>query len=98
MGAGRRGVRGGRASGHGSEHTERSTTGRRKSSTTQKEGLMPTPTPFLWFDKEAEEAADHYTSIFPNSRIQDVARYGSVGPGEEGMVMTVAFELDGQRF
>jgi len=59
---------------------------------------MPTPTPFLWFDKEAEEAADHYTSIFPNSRIQDVARYGSAGPGEEGTVMTVAFELDGQRF
>jgi predicted 3-demethylubiquinone-9 3-methyltransferase (glyoxalase superfamily) len=59
---------------------------------------MPTPTPFLWFDTEAEEAAEHYTSIFPNSRIHEVARYGAAGPGEEGTVMTVAFELDGQRF
>ena len=52
--------------------------------------------PCLWFDTEAEEAADLYTSIFPNSRIVDVARYGSAGPRPEGMVMTVAFELDGQ--
>jgi predicted 3-demethylubiquinone-9 3-methyltransferase (glyoxalase superfamily) len=59
---------------------------------------MPTIKPFLWFDTEAEEAAEHYTSIFPNSRIVDVARYGSAGPREEGTVMTVAFELDGERF
>jgi predicted 3-demethylubiquinone-9 3-methyltransferase (glyoxalase superfamily) len=59
---------------------------------------MPKLTPFLWFDTEAEEAAEHYTSIFPNSRIVDVARYGSAGPREEGTVMTVAFELDGERF
>lgn len=52
--------------------------------------------PCLWFDTEAEEAAELYTSIFPNSRIVDVARYGSAGPRPEGMVMTVAFELDGQ--
>ena len=59
---------------------------------------MPTLTPFLWFDTEAEEAAEHYTSIFPNSQITEVARYGSAGPREAGSVMTVAFELDGQRF
>jgi len=59
---------------------------------------MPKLTPFLWFDTEAEEAAEHYTSIFPNSRITEVARYGSAGPREAGSVMTVAFELDGQRF
>jgi predicted 3-demethylubiquinone-9 3-methyltransferase (glyoxalase superfamily) len=59
---------------------------------------MPQITPFLWFDTQAEEAADFYTSVFPGSRIVDVARYGSAGPGPEGSVMTVAFELDGQRF
>ena len=59
---------------------------------------MPKLTPFLWFDTEAEEAAEQYTSIFPNSRITEVTRYGSAGPREAGTVMTVAFELDGQRF
>jgi predicted 3-demethylubiquinone-9 3-methyltransferase (glyoxalase superfamily) len=59
---------------------------------------MPKPTPFLWFDTQAEEAASHYASIFPNSRITDVARYGETGPGTPGAVMTVAFELDGQQF
>jgi predicted 3-demethylubiquinone-9 3-methyltransferase (glyoxalase superfamily) len=59
---------------------------------------MPRITPFLWFDTEAEEAADFYTSIFPNSRIVEITRYGSAGPRPEGMVMTVAFDLDGQRF
>jgi predicted 3-demethylubiquinone-9 3-methyltransferase (glyoxalase superfamily) len=55
-------------------------------------------TVFLWFDGQAEEAADFYTSLFPNSKITDVARYGDVGPGEPGAVMTVAFELDGRKF
>jgi predicted 3-demethylubiquinone-9 3-methyltransferase (glyoxalase superfamily) len=55
-------------------------------------------TPCLWFDTEGEEAAEFYTSIFPNSRIVDVARYGSAGPRPEGTVMTVAFELDGREF
>ncbi len=59
---------------------------------------MPAITPFLWFDSEAEEAAQLYTSIFPNSRILDVARYGAAGPGAPGTVMTVEFELDGRRF
>ena len=59
---------------------------------------MPTITPWLWFDTEAEDAATFYTSVFPNSRITEIARYGSAGPRPEGMVMTVAFELDGQPF
>jgi predicted 3-demethylubiquinone-9 3-methyltransferase (glyoxalase superfamily) len=59
---------------------------------------MPKITPFLWFDDQAEEAAAHYTSIFPNSKITDVARYGEAGPGTPGSAMTVAFELDGHRF
>ena len=54
-------------------------------------------TPFLWFDTQAEEAAKFYTSIFPNSRIVTMARYGEAGPGPKGSVMTVVFELDGQR-
>jgi predicted 3-demethylubiquinone-9 3-methyltransferase (glyoxalase superfamily) len=55
-------------------------------------------TPFLWFDKAAEEAANFYVSVFPNSKIGSVARYGEAGPGEAATVMTVEFELDGQRF
>jgi predicted 3-demethylubiquinone-9 3-methyltransferase (glyoxalase superfamily) len=55
-------------------------------------------TPCLWFDTEGEEAAKFYTSVFPNSRITDVARYGSAGPRPEGTVMTVSFELDGLKF
>ena len=55
-------------------------------------------TPCLWFDTEGEEAAKFYTSIFPGSRIVEVTRYGSAGPRAEGTVMTVLFELDGQRF
>ncbi|HEX2192362.1 MAG TPA: VOC family protein [Acidimicrobiales bacterium] len=59
---------------------------------------MPKITPCLWFDTQAEEAANHYTSVFPNSRIVDVSRYGEAGPRPEGMVMTVDFELDGHEF
>ncbi len=55
-------------------------------------------TPNLWFDTEAEEAAEFYTSVFPNSRIVAVTRYTDAGPRPAGMVMTVEFELDGQRF
>ena len=58
---------------------------------------MPKVTPFLWFDTESEAAAELYTSVFPNSRILEVTRYGSAGPREEGLAMTVSFELDGQR-
>ena len=60
---------------------------------------MPTQlTPCLWFDDRGEEAANFYASVFPNSRILEVTRYGSAGPRPEGMVMTVSFELDGQPF
>lgn len=59
---------------------------------------MQTITPFLWFDTQAEEAAKFYTSVFRNSRILGVTRYGDAGPGPAGSVMTVEFELDGQRF
>ena len=55
-------------------------------------------TPFLWFDRNAEEAANFYTSIFKNSKILAVTRYGEAGPGPKGSVMTVAFQLDGQPF
>jgi predicted 3-demethylubiquinone-9 3-methyltransferase (glyoxalase superfamily) len=54
--------------------------------------------PNLWFDTQAEEAAAFYTSVFPNSRVVGVTRYTDVGPGPAGSVMTVEFELDGQRF
>ena len=59
---------------------------------------MPKINPCLWFDTEAEAAAQLYVSIFPNSKILDVSRYGEAGPREAGTVMVVNFELDGQRF
>ena len=59
---------------------------------------MPKITPWLWFDTEGEEAAQFYTSVFPNSRIGHISRYGSAGPRPEGTVMTVSFELDGRDF
>ena len=52
----------------------------------------------LWFDNQGEEAAQHYMSIFKNSRLERVHRYTSAGPGPEGSVMTVEFELNGQKF
>ena len=55
-------------------------------------------TPFLWYDSNAEEAAKFYVSIFGNSRITHLSRYGDAGPGPKGSVMVVSFELEGQRF
>jgi predicted 3-demethylubiquinone-9 3-methyltransferase (glyoxalase superfamily) len=55
-------------------------------------------TPNLWFDTQAEEAAEFYISVFPNSRIVSVVRYTDAGPGPAGTVMTVEWELEGQRF
>ena len=52
----------------------------------------------LWFDTEGEDAANFYTSVFPNSKVGKIARYGSAGPRPEGTVMTVSFELMGQEF
>ena len=59
---------------------------------------MQKVTTWLWFDTEAEEAAEFYTSIFPDSRIIDVSHYGEAGPRPVGMVMTVGFELFGREF
>ena len=55
-------------------------------------------TPFLWFNGQAEEAADLYTSVVKNSKIGNIARYGEAGPEPKGSVMSVTFELDGQEF
>jgi predicted 3-demethylubiquinone-9 3-methyltransferase (glyoxalase superfamily) len=59
---------------------------------------MPRITPFLWFDNQAEEAANFYVSTFKNSKILEVSRYTDAGPGLAGQAMVVAFELDGERF
>jgi predicted 3-demethylubiquinone-9 3-methyltransferase (glyoxalase superfamily) len=55
-------------------------------------------TPFLWFDNNAEEAMNFYVSVFKNSQVLDINHSGKAGPGDEGTVMTVYFELDGVRF
>jgi predicted 3-demethylubiquinone-9 3-methyltransferase (glyoxalase superfamily) len=55
-------------------------------------------TPFLWFDSKAEEAANFYTSIFKNSKIKKLARYGEGDPGPKGTVMSATFQLEGQDF
>jgi predicted 3-demethylubiquinone-9 3-methyltransferase (glyoxalase superfamily) len=63
-----------------------------------KGNYMQKITPFLWFDGKAEEAMNFYVSIFKNSKIVSVTRYGEAGPGPKGTVMTAAFQLDGQKF
>ena len=55
-------------------------------------------TPFLWFDSKAEEAANFYISVFKNSKIVSIMRYGEAGPGPKGSVMSATFQLDGQDF
>ena len=55
-------------------------------------------TPMLWFDNQAEEAANYYVSIFKNSKVTNISRYGDTGPGPKGSVMVAEFELDGQKF
>jgi predicted 3-demethylubiquinone-9 3-methyltransferase (glyoxalase superfamily) len=55
-------------------------------------------TPFLWFDDQAEEAVTFYTSIFKNSKVGNIIRYGKAGPGQEGKVMMVTFQIEGQEF
>jgi len=59
---------------------------------------MPKISPFLWFDNQAEEAAELYTTVFPASKITEVQRNTAGAPGPEGAVMIVQFELDGQQF
>jgi predicted 3-demethylubiquinone-9 3-methyltransferase (glyoxalase superfamily) len=68
--------------------------------------MTQTITPYLWFDREAEDAANHYIEVFRGrpggargtSRVTSVSRYGEAGPGEPGTAMTVTFELDGTEF
>jgi predicted 3-demethylubiquinone-9 3-methyltransferase (glyoxalase superfamily) len=55
-------------------------------------------TPFLWFDSQAEEAVQFYTSIFKDSKLGTIARYGDAGPGPKGSVMTASFQIEGQEF
>ncbi len=64
----------------------------------EKETTVPNIVTHLWFDGNAEEAAEFYVGLFPNSRITDVLHATSAGPGPEGSVVTIDFELDGQRF
>ncbi|MCZ8511945.1 VOC family protein [Paenibacillus filicis] len=59
---------------------------------------MQTISPFLWFDGNAEEAMNFYTSIFKNAKIESVIRYGEAGPGPKGTVMSCTFQLNGQQF
>jgi predicted 3-demethylubiquinone-9 3-methyltransferase (glyoxalase superfamily) len=75
--------------------------GNRRSSfieTTERSSVMQKISPFLWFDKEAEEAVDFYISVFKNAKKGDVTRYSEAGPGPKGGVMTVSFELEGLQF
>jgi predicted 3-demethylubiquinone-9 3-methyltransferase (glyoxalase superfamily) len=64
----------------------------------KKENAMQKISPFLWFDGNAEEAANFYVSIFKNSKILTISRYGDTGPGPKGSVMVVKFQLNGQEF
>jgi predicted 3-demethylubiquinone-9 3-methyltransferase (glyoxalase superfamily) len=59
---------------------------------------MKGPTPFLWFDTNAEEAVNFYISVFRNSKIVNMSRYGDAGPGPKGQVMVASFEINGQPF
>jgi predicted 3-demethylubiquinone-9 3-methyltransferase (glyoxalase superfamily) len=65
---------------------------------TNKENQVQKITPFLWFDGNAEEAMNLYVSIFKNSTVVSVTRYGEAGPGPKGTVMSATFELEGQQF
>jgi predicted 3-demethylubiquinone-9 3-methyltransferase (glyoxalase superfamily) len=63
-----------------------------------KEGIMQKISTFLWFENQAEEAANYYVSIFKSSKVVSLSRYGDAGPGPKGTVMVVKFILDGQDF
>jgi predicted 3-demethylubiquinone-9 3-methyltransferase (glyoxalase superfamily) len=67
-------------------------------STSDRGEHMQKITPFLWFDNQAEQAMNFYVSIFKNSKVLGVSRYGDAGPGPKGSVMTANFQLDGQQF
>src|SRR5947208_9218239 len=59
---------------------------------------MPKITTMLWFDTQAEEAANFYVSVFKDSKVTGVTRYSEAGPGAPGSIMTVSFQLDGREF
>ena len=63
-----------------------------------KQRIMKNITPFLWFDNNAEEAMNFYTSVFPNSKVTSVSRYTEAGPGPAGQLMVAAIQINGQRF
>ncbi len=67
-------------------------------STIFKENHMQKIIPFLWFDNQAEEAMNFYISVFKDSKILNVTRYGEAGPGPKGSVMTATFRIEGQEF
>jgi hypothetical protein len=67
-------------------------------SSTAEERQMQKIVPFLWFDGKAEEAMNFYVSIFKNSKVVSVTRYGKAGPGPDGTVMSATFQLEGQEF
>jgi predicted 3-demethylubiquinone-9 3-methyltransferase (glyoxalase superfamily) len=69
-----------------------------KPNSDNKENYVQKITPFLWFDGNAEEAMNLYVSIFKNSKVVSVTRYGEAGPGPKGTVMSATFELEGQQF
>jgi predicted 3-demethylubiquinone-9 3-methyltransferase (glyoxalase superfamily) len=64
----------------------------------KEKNTMQTITPFLWFDDQAEEAMNFYCSIFKDSKAGSISRYGDAGPGSQGKVMSVTFQLNGQEF
>ena len=63
-----------------------------------KDKIIQKITPFLWFDNQAEEAMNFYVSVFKNSEIVNMRRYGDAGPGPKGQVMTGTFRIEGQEF
>jgi predicted 3-demethylubiquinone-9 3-methyltransferase (glyoxalase superfamily) len=72
--------------------------GRQESHLDRKDSAMQKITPFLWFDGNAEEAANFYISIFKNSKMGKISRYGDAGPGPKGSAMSVTFQIEGQEF
>jgi predicted 3-demethylubiquinone-9 3-methyltransferase (glyoxalase superfamily) len=72
--------------------------GSANNNSTNKENQVQKITPFLWFDGNAEEAMNLYVSVFKNSKVGSVTRYGEAGPGPKGTVMSATFELEGQQF
>lgn len=82
----------------GSVHRKATTTKQKVQNMSGEEKNVQKITPFLWFDGKAEEAMNFYVSIFKNSKVLGVHRFGDAGPGPKGSVMTATFQIEGQRF